>query len=338
MGASANSPPDDEGVIMRTPDRPARRLATAVAALALGMTALAGCSGGDDSGAGSGAADPTSGAASDASAAGSVGQDGTAKEAAPVGPAVPSAVDPAVLDRKLSRRADISVTVADVDVAATQVRSIAAAAKGIVLSEAISSEPDVPETGGYSTITISVPTDALDATLDRVAELGDVHARNASTEDVTAQYVDTESRIETMRASVERVRALMGQATRLADIVTLEAELSRRQADLEALQSQLGALDDAVTLAPIEVRLSTDESVLEQAEDDTGFLAGLAAGWDAFTTSVAVLLTAIGAVLPFAVVIAAVAVPLLVWLRRRGARPLAPTAQPGPPAASPPAA
>ena len=38
-----------------------------------------------------------------------------------------------------------------------------------------------------------------------------------------------------------------------------------------------------MALAPVEVRLSTDETVLEEADDDTGFLAGLTAGWTAFT-------------------------------------------------------
>ena len=107
-----------------------------------------------------------------------------------------------------------------------------------------------------------MPTAELDATLDRLAELGKVHSRNASTDDVTAQYVDTESRVKTMQASVDRVRALMSQATKLGDIVALEAELSRRQADLEATQSQLAALKDSVALSPVEVRLSTDEQVL----------------------------------------------------------------------------
>ena len=203
----------------------------------------------------------------------------------------------------------------------------------MVLAEAISSEPDLPETGGYSTITISVPTDSLDATLDELAKLGTVHSRNASTDDVTAQYVDTQSRIDTMEASVNRVRALMSQATKLADIVVLEAELSRRQADLEALQSQLAALEDATTLAPVEVRLSTDATVLEEAEDDTGFLAGLTAGWDAFTASVGVVLTVLGAMLPFAVVAAVVAVPIVLWLRRRGPgapAPVTPAVEPPP--------
>jgi len=305
---------------MRTPVRPARRLTSAAAALAIGtgLVALAGCSAGssDDSGAADSAAVGTGSepATGEQPRGGdmAVQSDGSAASAAKA-----AAVAPAVYDRKLARRADISVTVPDVDAAAAKVRVIAASAKGLVVAEAISSEPDDPALGGFSTITISVPTDELDATLDRLAELGKVHSRNASTDDVTAQYVDTESRVKTMQASVARVRALMSQATKLSEIVALEGELTRRQADLEATEAQLAALDDAVALAPVEVRLSTDEKVLEKEDDDTGFLAGLTAGWTAFTGSVTVLLTAIGAVLPFAVVAALVLVPLVVWLRRR---------------------
>ncbi|MGL5860144.1 MAG: DUF4349 domain-containing protein, partial [Phycicoccus sp.] len=175
----------------------------------------------------------------------------------------------------------------------------------------------------------------LDGTLDDISEVGAVVTRTSSTQDVTAQYVDTESRVESATASVERVRALMSQATKLADVVSLEAELSRRQADLEALQGQLAALEDATALSPITVRMSTDGQAVAETDDDTGFLVGLAAGWGAFTSSATVLLTALGAVLPFGVALAAVGVPLVVWLRRRGTRPTSPgTPTPvGPPAA-----
>lgn len=322
---------------MRTPARPARRLTTAAAALALAATALAGCSGASDTGTSSGEGGGV------VQKDGAVGGDESGRFGVPAGgdtaaqPAqAPAAVAPAIYDRKLSRRADISLTVEDVDAAASRVRSIAATADGLVLAEAISSGPDLPERGGFSTITISVPTDALDATLDRLAELGTVHSRNTSTDDVTAQFVDTESRVETMRASVERVRALMAQATKLADIVTLEAELSRRQADLESTQTQLAALKDAVALAPVEVRLSTDSTVLEEAGDDTGFLAGLTAGWAAFTASVGVVLTVLGAILPFAVALALVAVPLVLWLRRRGPHSPVAVATAAPAAVQPP--
>ncbi len=307
---------------MRTPVRPTRRLTSAAAALAIGMglVALSGCSGAGDSGtsadSAAGAADSSADGQGKREVAGDAG--GTADQAAK--PADVAAVSAVTFDRKLARRADISITVADVDVAAAKVRAIAASAKGLVVAEAISSEPDDPSLGGFSSITISVPTAELDATLDRLGELGKVHSRNASTDDVTAQYVDTESRVKTMEASVDRVRALMSQATKLGEIVALEAELSRREADLEATQSQLAALKDSVALAPVEVRLSTDEQVLEQADDSTGFLAGLESGWTAFTGSVTVLLTLVGAALPFAALAALVLVPLLVWLRRRTPR------------------
>ena len=327
---------------MHTQVRPTRRvtrpLTTAVAAVAVaaGLTALAGCSTGGADSQGADSADSAGSAVVTPDTAQGGDKSGAGGEALrDTGTTVPDApaVLPAVQDRKLARQANIALTVADVDAAAAKVRAIAAAARGMVLAEAISSEPESPDLGGFSTITISVPTGALDETLDRLAAVGEVHSRNTSTEDVTAQYVDTESRVKTMQASVERVRALMGEATRLADIVSLEAELSRRQADLESLQTQLAALEDAVELAPIEVALSTDETALEDRDDDTGFLAGLAAGWDAFTTSVTVLLTALGALLPFAVLAALVGVPLIVWLRRRGTRPVPAVVHPEPPSA-----
>lgn len=313
--------------------RPAGRLRATAALLALAVVALGGCGAGDsaDSAVADSDAAPAAGSGAELTSKAYDQGDGAAVSeeqsrndtvggAAPApGAAGSTDVAASVADRQLARRADISVTVKDVDAAATKVRAIASAAKGLVLSESVASESDIAATGGFSSITISVPTDQLDATLDKVAEIGKVHSRNTSTEDVTAQVVDTQSRLKTMQASVDRVRALMLQATKLGEIVTLEAELSRRQADLEALQSQLASLQDSVALAPVEVRLSTDEQVLADAVDDTGFLAGLAAGWRAFTGSVTVLLTVLGALLPFAVAGMLVIAPVVMWLRRRRA-------------------
>ena len=79
-------------------------------------------------------------AAADASAdspakregAGVVGQRGTPDQAAKPADAAAPPSRRSTFDRKLARRADISITVADVDVAAAKVRAIAASAKGLV--------------------------------------------------------------------------------------------------------------------------------------------------------------------------------------------------------------
>ncbi|QIM20766.1 DUF4349 domain-containing protein [Phycicoccus sp. HDW14] len=251
----------------------------------------------------------------------------------------------AVAARKLARRADVALQVTDVARAASTLRTIASRAGGLVVSEEVSSDPSAPGAAedaegtkasdaqaAWGTVTISVPTAKLDATLDEVAKVGTVLSRQSSTEDVTGQYVDTSARVQTMKASVERVRALMSKADKLADVVSLEAELSRRQADLEAMESQLAALDDQVTLSPVTVRLSTDTAAVTTPEDPTGFLAGLASGWDAFTTSVRLVLTFLGALLPFAVAAGVVVAPVVLWWRRRRVTvttptpPVAPTA------------
>jgi hypothetical protein len=308
------------------------RLLAATAATVIGVSALAACSGsgsGDSSAAGGSGTQSLvgQGGTEPAPADGSAKSDLAAPDRAAAG--TTSAVDPAIAERKVTRRADLSLAVEDVQRAAQRVRDIATTEGGLVVSEDISSDPGapapVPMEGDTAstpprtvngTITVSVPAEKLDATLTQLAEVGVVVSRHTSTDDVTSQYVDTESRLASARSSVERVRALMSQATKLADVVTLEAELSRREADLEALESQLTALKGQVALSPVTVRLATSADALPQPEP-TGFLAGLSAGWAAFAGSVTVLLTVLGAVLPFALVAAVVLVPAWLWWRRR---------------------
>jgi hypothetical protein len=330
---------------------PRSRIAAGAAAGLLALAALTACSSDD-----SGATSDSGGASVEIGEGGGTSSDGAAAPRADSSQKVAGgvvAVDPAVAQQKVVRRADLSIQVEDVEAAAAAVRDIATTAGGVVTSENISTDPGLPEpmplgqegdsgsgdTGGADaaprtstgTITVSVPADRLDATLDRLAEVGTVLSRAVSTDDVTAQYADTDSRVKSARASVDRVRALMSRATKIGDVVALEAQLSRRQSDLEALESTLKVLDSQVALSPVSVRLSTPDAPVTEP-DDTGFLAGLTAGWGAFRTSVTVLLTVLGALLPFALAAVVVLVPMVVWWRRRSrtpasaAPPAAPTA------------
>jgi hypothetical protein len=312
-----------------------RHLRRTTAALVAGAAALllaASCSG---SGSGSGdSAEPAArGSAGAEAQPPSAGQDRSGG-AAKGGPGTGSVgrVDPAVVTAQseyLARSAMLALKVKSISAAAASVRSISAANDGIVLSESIGAgggvvplqEPDRVTATTYGEITISVPSDRLDRALASIGEVGTVIRRQATADNVREEYIDTESRVETMRASVNRVRALMSRATDIAQIVTLESELSRRQADLEALESQLASLKDRVARSPIQVSLATDPAVIDR-DDDTGFLAGLTSGWRAFTASVVVVLTGVGAVLPFAVAAAVVGLPLW-WVvrRRRSHRP-----------------
>lgn len=160
-------------------------------------------------------------------------------------------------------------------------------------------------------------------TLDQLGALGKEEGRTVTTEDVTGDVVDVNSRVGSQRASVERVRALLARASNLGEVVQIEGELARREADLESLQARQRALDAQTSFATLTLHVRGPQAAaVKPAPPARGFLAGLHAGWRAFTASVSVLLTMVGALLPF-LGVAAVLAGLVVALRRRRQSPAA---------------
>ena len=318
-------------------DRPHRSLVGLTAAL-LATMALAACSGNSSSDSAAGSSDSSGGSA--AVKENSTGQPGSAPRDASGTPAGADSVDPAVLTAPgstLARRATVALKVKNLVQTVAAVRSLSVASDGVVLAENIGTgggyvpleDPSRVTATTYAEITLSVPSARLDTVMAELGKLGTVIRSQSSSEEVGKQIVDTESRLKTMRSSVDRVRALMTKATDLTQVVTLEAEVSRRQADLEALEAQLAALENSVARSPVQISLTTESNVIAAPRaDDTGFMAGLTGGWDAFTSSVRVVLTIVGALVPFVAAGALLGVPgWLVW-RRRHHRPSAPAVLP----------
>lgn len=172
-----------------------------------------------------------------------------------------------------------------------------------------------------STMTLRVPTAKFSEAMSALGEIGEVEHQSRTSEDVTTQVIDTDARVRAAERSIRSIEALLGRAEQLSDIIAIEAELARRQADLDSLKSQQAWLADQTSLSTITVHLSREGAPPAQ-EDDRGFLAGLEDGWGALKGATTVLLTVAGAVLPFAVLLAVLGVP--VWLVVRRRRPVTP--------------
>lgn len=310
-----------------------RRILVSLGAAALAVAVLAGCGGSGNDDAGSAAsAEPGVGRDSSAfsapdAATGSENQSGATdgQSGAKSGSGSVSQANLRAAQQQLARRATVALEVKNINQAVAKVRATTLTSEGIVLSENIgTADGDAPIAEGarvtattYGEITISVPSARLDAVIAELGSVGKVIRSSTSSEDVGGQIVDTQSRLQTMRVSVERVRGFLEDAKDLSQIVSLEAELTRRQADLESLEAQLAALKDSVAMSPVQISLTTRPEVISDDDDDAGFLAGLKGGWNAFTASATVALTVLGAIVPFAVLLALVGLPLVVWLRRR---------------------
>jgi hypothetical protein len=66
----------------------------------------------------------------------------------------------------------------------------------------------------------------------------DFREKSISNEDVTAQYVDTESRLKTKKDIESRYRALLVKANTVKDILEIERELGEIRTDIEATEAQ----------------------------------------------------------------------------------------------------
>lgn len=327
--------------------------------IGVGMLALSACSASSDAssamsssadaGMAEGVASAPTGAAAAASSSAASSSAASSAGAAGGAAAGASAEVPALDNRQIIRTADLQIRL---PLPADTPDDRLAAAQGEALDAAVNKArsqviglggfvADLQQAGGSASLVLRVPAAGYDAFRAGAQEWGVVTSSNESAQDVTEAYTDVESRIISMKTSVDRIRTLLSQATAVGDVITIESELSRREADLEALEGRRQVLADQVSLGTVTVTLAavrdgaTDVAVVAKA-DRGGFLGGLDAGWSGLVSFVTGVGVVIGVVLPFVPLVAVVAVALWAALRsvrrRRGggASPVVRTDTPSP--------
>lgn len=221
------------------------------------------------------------------------------------------------------RTADITVATKTVPAKADQARLIVTSVGGSVDGDDRTSGADAS-----ARMTLRVPPDQLGAVLARLSALGTEKSRHSSTNDVTTQVADVDSRVRSALAAIAQLRDLYGKATRVADIIAIESELSQRESDLESLQAQQRALSGQIAMATVTLDLVMPSMPTQHARTQHGFIGGLTGGWHAFARAAAVLVTGIGAALPFLLLAALGAACALAVRRRRATRLPGPAADP----------
>jgi hypothetical protein len=221
---------------------------------------------------------------------------------------------PALTDRQIIRSGYLSMRVEDVRRSAAEVRGLATAAQGLIVSEEIGASGD----SAYATIQAQVPAQGLDRFIEQVSDLGTVDTLNLSASDVTAQVVDLDARIDALRTSINRLTQLLAQASRIEDLLAIETQLAQRQAELDSLTAQRTYLADQVAMSTLTVSLAPLTEVPDV--EAPGFLQGLKSGWATFVSVVMVGVTAVGFLLPWLLLLAIASIPIAIILVRHSRR------------------
>lgn len=244
------------------------------------------------------------------------------------GPKTGSANRPVVQTRAVIRKGEIWLVAKEMNRARGEIDDLLAAHGGYLSSE--DTENDRAGRPERSTLVMRVPEPAFATVMAELAEVGRAEHAERSSDDVTTQVIDVDTRVATQEASLARLQRFLRAATTVEDMIRLESEIATRQASLESLKAQQKYLSDQTSMSTITVRLRSPAAPPPpRVEDETGFLAGLEDGWNALKTVLVGAATVTGALLPFVVALALLGVPTWLLLRtatrrRKQTAPLTP--------------
>lgn len=125
--------------------------------------------------------------------------------------------------------------------------------------------------GRSALIVIRVPAQKFESVLQNLRGTGILISEQRETTNISAQYRDTQARLETIDIQIGNLQQLLAQTKKLEDMLRLEEEISRLIYEKEGFQSKLQTWDDLVQYATIEINLreiNTIEPTLTYGNND----------------------------------------------------------------------
>ena len=184
--------------------------------------------------------------------------------------------------------------------------------------------------GGTVSLQLKVPVSAYAGVLAELSSsaLGTQIALTQQATDVTQEVADVNSLVSSQQAAITALQGLLRRAASVAALLQVQQQISNDESALESLEAQQRALDHETTYATITMTLLSPRhrAPARRHQASHGFLAGLTAGWRALRHAVNWLLTALGVVLPFLIVVVIVAGIGYAGRRRVARRKAGPTA------------
>lgn len=159
--------------------------------------------------------------------------------------------------RKFIITMNVDAETDDLDSALENVSALLTEAKGYIQDQNIYNG-SAYYGGRYrsASLTLRIPAENLDQFQASVESVANVTSASRSSEDVTLQYVDTESRVNALKTEQDRLMELLSQAETMADLLEIESRLTQVRSDLESYTSQLKVLENQVDYATMYLSLS----------------------------------------------------------------------------------
>lgn len=178
------------------------------------------------------------------------------------------------VDRKLIKRANITVETTEFDEYMGWLESHVASLGGYFESKETSSYTDSYDgvrTRRILNAKVRVPSSSLVSFLDDIQSEGNVTRRSENQDDITTAYTDADAHLESIRIEQARLNELLSQAETVDEILAIEDRLSYVRYEIESYERQLRTYNSQIDYSVVSITL---EEVLEYTQEEPeGFFA-----------------------------------------------------------------
>jgi hypothetical protein len=170
----------------------------------------------------------------------------------------------ASVDRLVVKNASLSIYVDDPLKSMDTISHMADAMGGFVVTadmyqQTLSNGVNVPQVS----MTIRVPVDRLDEALTTIKKETNqpIITENESSLDVTADYIDLNSRLTNLQAAEKQLQEIMGSATKTEDVLSVYSQLVSVREQIEVIKGQIQYYEQSAALSSISLQLIPNAAI-----------------------------------------------------------------------------
>ena len=124
-------------------------------------------------------------------------------------------------------------------------------------------------------VTVKVPASSFEDAMNSTGDFGELLSRSISTEDVSENYYDLETRLETRRILQAKLESYLENAKTITDLLEIERQLNDVTSELESMEKQFRRLSNQIDFSTISISCRLPANTTEAGFETPDFLQGL---------------------------------------------------------------